>query len=48
MLAIFLHLKKNSVNSRKKNRKNFENIFCNFIIFEKKVGLKSVNSPIEG
>ena len=34
-LYIFLYLKKNSVNFRKKN---FENIFCKFVIFEKKVG----------
>ena len=40
ILAIFFYLKKkfgwNSVNFQKKNRKNFENNFCNFFIFEKK------------
>ena len=35
---------RNSVNFRKKNRKNFDNIFCNFFILKK----KSVNSPIKG
>ena len=39
MLAIFLYLKKNSIKIRlffeKKNRKNFENNFCNFFIFSK-------------
>ena len=35
-LHIFLYLKKNSVNFRKKNRKNFENNFVKFLIFEKK------------
>ena len=43
MLAIFLYLKKKkSVEIRlifeKKIEKNFENNFCNFFIFEKKVG----------
>ena len=52
MLSLFQYLTKNSVEIRlifeKKNRKNFENNFCNFFIFEKKVDLKSVNSPIKG
>ena len=44
ILAIFLYLKKNSVEIRlifekkKKIEKNFENNFCNFFVFEKKVG----------
>ena len=46
MLAIFLYLKKNSVEIRfifeKKIEKNFENNFCNFLFLKK----KSVNSPI--
>ena len=37
-LYIFLYLKKNSVNFRKKTEKNLENNFCKFFIFEKKVG----------
>ena len=36
-LYIFLYLQKNSINFRKKNQKNFENNFCKFFIFEKKV-----------
>ena len=40
ILEIFLYLKKKSIEIRlifeKKNRKNFENNFCNFFIFEKK------------
>ena len=44
ILAIFLYLKKNSVEIRlifekkKKIEKNFENNFCIFFVFEKKVG----------
>ena len=42
-LYIFLYLKKNSVNFRKKKiEKNFENNFVKFFIFEKKVGENSV------
>ena len=42
-LYIFLYLKNNSVNFRKKKiEKNFENNFVKFFIFEKKVGKKSV------
>ena len=51
-LSIFLYLKKKSVEIRlifeNKIEKNFENNFCKFFIFEKTVGLKSVNLPIKG
>ena len=45
-LYIFSYLKKNSVNFRKKNWKNFENNFFKFFIFEKKVGKKLVKSRL--
>ena len=42
ILAIFLYLKKNSIEIRlifeKKNLNNFENNFWNFVILKKKVG----------
>ena len=44
-LYIFLYLKKNSVNFRKKkSKKILKIIFSNFLIFEKKVGKNSIKN----